>query len=150
LGLSPDRLVVRHVDGAGCYGHNGADDAAMDAAVLALAVPGRPVQVVWSRPDELSWSPLGPAGVVQISADCGRDGTVLSWRHEIWSGSFIRRPGMKPTPAFLAAPSRASPRPSLPLRPATARAARRSARRVNRHKNAVAERVAMRFRDTPF
>ena len=54
--------MVRHVDGAGCYGHNGADDAAMDAAVLALAVPGRPVQVVWSRPDELGWSPLGPAG----------------------------------------------------------------------------------------
>ena len=107
LGLSPDRLVVRHVDGAGCYGHNGADDAAMDAAVLALAVPGRPVQVVWSRPDELSWSPLGPAGVVQISADCGRDGTVLSWRHEIWSGSFISRPGMTPNPAFLAASHRA-------------------------------------------
>ena len=107
LGLSPDRLVVRHVDGAGCYGHNGADDAAMDAAVLALAVPGRPVQVVWSRPDELSWSPFGPAGVVQISADCGRDGTVLSWRHEIWSGSFISRPGMTPTPAFLAASHRA-------------------------------------------
>jgi CO/xanthine dehydrogenase Mo-binding subunit len=77
LGLSPDRLVVRHVDGAGCYGHNGADDAAMDAAVLALAVPCRPVQVVWS------------------------------WRHEIWSGSFISRPGMTPTPAFLAASHRA-------------------------------------------
>jgi len=45
--------------------------------------------------------------VVQISADCGRDGTVLSWRHEIWSGSFISRPGMTPTPAFLAASHRA-------------------------------------------
>ena len=102
LEIPQDRLVVRHVDGAGCYGHNGADDAAMDAAVLAPAVPGRPVQVVWSRSDELSWSPLGPAGVVRISADCGPDGNVLSWRHEIWSGSFISRPGMTPTPAFLA------------------------------------------------
>ncbi|MDT5243442.1 MAG: nicotinate dehydrogenase subunit, partial [Mycobacterium sp.] len=107
LGMTPDRLVVRHVDGAGCYGHNGADDAAMDAAVLAMAVPGRPVQVVWSRADELSWSPLGPAGVVRISADCGPDGNVLSWRHEIWSGSFISRPGMTPNPAFLAASHRA-------------------------------------------
>ena len=107
LGIPQDRLVVRHVDGAGCYGHNGADDAAMDAAVLALAVPGRPVQVVWSRPDELSWSPLGPAGVVRISADCAPDGDVLSWRHEIWSGSFISRPGMTPNPAFLAASHRA-------------------------------------------
>src|SRR5262249_60199444 len=93
----------RHVEGAGCYGHNGADDAAMDAAALALAVPGRPVQVMWSRSDELSWSPLGPAGVVRLSADCASDGSVLSWRHEIWSGSFISRPGMTPNPAFLAA-----------------------------------------------
>ncbi len=69
LGMAPDQLVVRHVEGPGCYGHNGADDAAMDAAVLAIAVPGRPVQVVWSRPDELSWSPLGPAGVARVSAD---------------------------------------------------------------------------------
>ena len=107
LAIPADRLVVRHVDGSGCYGHNGADDAAMDAAVLALAAPGRPVQVVWSRADELSWSPLGPAGVVRLSADCASDGTVMAWRHEIWSGSFISRPGMTPNPAFLAASHRA-------------------------------------------
>jgi nicotinate dehydrogenase subunit B len=101
LGMAPEQLVVRHVEGAGCYGHNGADDAAMDAALLALATPGRPVQVVWSRADELGWAPLGPAGVVRISADTSIDGTVLSWRHEIWSGSFISRPGMAPSPAFL-------------------------------------------------
>jgi nicotinate dehydrogenase subunit B len=107
LGRSADDLVVRHVEGAGCYGHNGADDVAMDAALLALAAPGRPVQVVWSRPDELGWSPVGPAGVVQISADCNADGAVVSWRHEIWSGSYMGRPGTTPTPAFLAASHRA-------------------------------------------
>jgi CO/xanthine dehydrogenase Mo-binding subunit len=107
LGIPPDLLSVRHVDGSGCYGHNGADDVAMDAALLAMAVPGRPVQVVWSRSDELSWSPLGPAGVVRLSADCGADGAVLSWRHEIWGGSYISRPGMTPNLAFLAASHRA-------------------------------------------
>ncbi len=101
LGMAPEQLVVRHVEGAGCYGHNGADDAAMDAALLALAAPGRPVQVVWSRADELGWAPLGTAGMVRISADTATDGTVLSWRHEIWSGSFISRPGMTNPPAFL-------------------------------------------------
>ena len=101
LGMRPEQLVVRHVEGAGCYGHNGADDAAMDAALLALALPGRPVQVVWSRADELGWAPLGTAGVVRISAETASDGTVSSWRHEIWSGTFISRPGMTPPPAFL-------------------------------------------------
>ncbi len=101
LGMLPEQLVVRHVEGAGCYGHNGADDAAMDAALLALAAPGRPVQVVWSRADELGWAPFGTAGVVRISADTVSDGTVSSWRHEIWSGTFISRPGMTPPPAFL-------------------------------------------------
>jgi CO/xanthine dehydrogenase Mo-binding subunit len=89
------------VEGAGCYGHNGADDAAMDAVLLALRVPGRPVQVVWSRADELSWAPVGSAGVVRISAATAQDGTVSDWRHEIWSGTFISRPGMTPAPAFL-------------------------------------------------
>ncbi len=116
LGMRPEQFVVRHVEGAGCYGHNGADDAAMDAALLALAAPGRPVQVVWSRPDELAWAPLGTAGVVRLSADTASDGTVLSWRHEIWSGSFISRPGMTPTARIPRAPATATAPRSAPAR----------------------------------
>ncbi|OBG21000.1 molybdopterin cofactor-binding domain-containing protein [Mycobacterium sp. 852002-51057_SCH5723018] len=111
LGLSVERVVVRHVEGAGCYGHNGADDAAMDAALLARAVPGRPVHLVWSRPDELAWAPLGPAAVVEIAADCGDDGAVLGWHHEIFSGSYMGRPGTTPTNALLAASERAGGEP---------------------------------------
>ncbi|WP_197515098.1 xanthine dehydrogenase family protein molybdopterin-binding subunit [Mycobacterium sp. 1245805.9] len=111
LGLSVDRVVVRHVEGAGCYGHNGADDAAMDAALLAWAVPGRPVHLAWSRADELAWAPFGPAAVVEIAAECGADGAVVDWRHEIWSGSYMGRPGTTPTPALLAASERAGGEP---------------------------------------
>lgn len=111
LGVSVDRVVVRHVEGAGCYGHNGADDVAMDAALLARAVPGRPVHVVWSRPDELAWAPFGPAAVVEMAADCGEDGAVLAWRHEIFSGSYMGRPGTTPTNALLAASHRAGGEP---------------------------------------
>ena len=50
-------IVVHHAQGAGCYGHNGADDVAVDAALLARAVPGRPVRVLWSREDELEEQP---------------------------------------------------------------------------------------------
>ena len=102
LDLPTEAVVVRHVEGAGCYGHNGADDVAMDAALLARAVPGRPVHVVWSRPDELAWAPFGPAAVVEVAADCDADGSVVSWRHEIWSGSYLGRPGTTATNALLA------------------------------------------------
>jgi CO/xanthine dehydrogenase Mo-binding subunit len=93
LGLDEDRITVRHVEGAGSYGHNGADDVALDAALLARAVPGRPVKVMWSRQDELGWAPFGPAAVVQLSADLDAAGEVLSWRHEIWGNGHVSRPG---------------------------------------------------------
>ena len=96
LDLSPDDITVTHVAGAGCYGHNGADDAALDAALLALAVPGRPVQVVWSRADELGWAPFGAAAVVRLAAETDPAGNVLSWRHEIWGNGHSTRPGSAP------------------------------------------------------
>lgn len=102
LGLDADRVTVRHAEGAGCYGHNGADDAALDAALLARAVPGRPVNVVWSRADELGWAPFGPAAVVRISADVDARGDVRAWRHEIWGNGHVSRPGSLPTPSLLA------------------------------------------------
>ena len=66
LGIAPDAITVHHVQGAGCYGHNGADDAALDAVLLARAVEGHPVRLQWSHEDELAWSPYGPAMVVAM------------------------------------------------------------------------------------
>ncbi|HEU5391049.1 MAG TPA: molybdopterin cofactor-binding domain-containing protein [Streptosporangiaceae bacterium] len=104
LALDPGDITVTHVAGAGCYGHNGADDAALDAALLAMAVPGRPVQVVWSRADELGWAPFGAAAVVRLAADTDAAGDVLSWRHEIWGNGHSTRPGSNPSgPAALLA-----------------------------------------------
>ncbi len=106
LKLAEDQVRVRHVEGAGCYGHNGADDAALDAALLALAVPARPVHVVWSRADELGWAPYGPAAVVRIAADVDARGDVLSWRHEIWGNGHVTRPGFARPTGLLAASHR--------------------------------------------
>lgn len=102
--LGTDRITVRHAEGSGCYGHNGADDVALDAALLARAVPGRMVQVVWSRADELGWAPFGPAAVVRVAADVDARGDVLAWRHEIWGNGHSSRPGSLDTPSLLAAP----------------------------------------------
>ena len=57
LGIAADAITVHHMQGAGCYGHNGADDAALDAVLLAQAVEGHPVRLQWSHEDELAWSP---------------------------------------------------------------------------------------------
>jgi nicotinate dehydrogenase subunit B len=100
--LREDDVVVQHVEGAGCYGHNAADDAAYDAVLLARAVPGRPVRVVWTREDELSWGPLGPAMVVDIAADLDENGAVVRWRHDVWSNGHASRPGPPGNPLLAA------------------------------------------------
>ena len=103
FGLAPDAVRVQHVEAAGCYGHNGADDVAFDAAWLARDVPGRPVRVLWSRADELTLAPFGPAMVVELEADLDADGRVLHWRHQVWSPGHSSRPGRSATPALLGA-----------------------------------------------
>ncbi len=115
LDLDPSRVVVRHVEGAGCYGHNGADDAAYDAVLLARAADGRPVRVQWSRSDELTWAPFGSAMAVELSATLDPDGHVAAWRHELWSNGFIARPGYAGQPGLLADTHRrdADPVPSV-------------------------------------
>jgi CO/xanthine dehydrogenase Mo-binding subunit len=93
LKLDPAAVAVTHVEGAGCYGHNGADDAALDAALLARAVPGRPVQLQWMREDEFAWEPYGSAMVMELSAGLAADGGIVDWRHDVWSNGYTNRPG---------------------------------------------------------
>jgi len=94
LGLEPQKVVVIHAQGAGCYGHNGADDVALDAALLALRVPSRPVRVQWMRDDELAWAPLGSPMAIKIDGAVGGAGKILEWFTEIWSGPHGRRPNL--------------------------------------------------------
>ncbi|MFZ2652819.1 MAG: molybdopterin cofactor-binding domain-containing protein [Burkholderiaceae bacterium] len=109
LRMPAERIRVQHVEGAGCYGHNGADDVALDAALLARSVPGRPVKVVWSREDELAWAPFGAAMAIEVEADLDGAGDPLAWRHEIWSNGHGCRPGRAATPGLLAASHLADP-----------------------------------------
>ena len=102
LGLDPARVTVHHVEGAGVYGHNAADDAAADAVLLARQVPGRPVRVLWSREDELGWGPVGPAMLARLSAGLDAAGRIQTWRHDVWSNGFIGRPGTGGEPRLLA------------------------------------------------
>lgn len=92
LGLAPAAIHVIHSEGAGCYGHNGADDVALDAALLARACPGRPVSLKWMRDDEHSWEPYGPAMVVKLQASLDQQGRVGAWNHDVWSYPHSARP----------------------------------------------------------
>jgi CO/xanthine dehydrogenase Mo-binding subunit len=94
LGLAPDDVTVLHRQGAGCYGHNGADDAGFDAALVARRLPGRMVRLQWSREDELSAAPFGSAMTIRMQATLDARGRPLQWTHELWSAVHGQRPGM--------------------------------------------------------
>jgi nicotinate dehydrogenase subunit B len=92
LRIDEQQITVMHTQGAGCYGHNGADDVALDAALLAREVAPRPVRVQWMRGDELAWSPFSSPMVVKIDGAVTQDGKIADWSTEIWSGPHGRRP----------------------------------------------------------
>jgi CO/xanthine dehydrogenase Mo-binding subunit len=89
--LANVRLI--HVEGSGCYGHNGADDAAADAALIARAMPGTPVRVQWMREQEHAWEPFGPAMVTRLKASLDGSGAISDWNFEVWSNTHSMRPG---------------------------------------------------------
>lgn len=92
LDMPPDNVRCIHMEASGCYGHNGADDAACDAAALAVHFPGRPVRLQWERSDEFSWEPLGPAMHIQTQAVLGDHGVISNWQYDLWSCPHTGRP----------------------------------------------------------
>jgi len=92
LEVRAESIRVSHVEGAGCYGHNGADDVSLDAALLARALPGRRVLLRWTREDEHAWEPYGPPAVIDLQASLDADGSVVAWSHDVWSNTHIARP----------------------------------------------------------
>ena len=92
LGLSRDDVTVRHAHGAGCYGHNGADDAAFDAAVIAMQLPGQCIRVQWRREEEFGFEPVSTAHMTRIKAVLDPSGKPIDWTCEVWAGSHVQRP----------------------------------------------------------
>ena len=114
FGIDAKQIEVQHMRGSGCYGHNGADDVAYDAAWLAKQLPGQCVRVQWTREEEMQQSPLAPAMRVKLQAtvlagsvahsksDVHENSGVelLAWQHDVWSQGHSSRPGRAATPAF--------------------------------------------------
>ena len=92
LALDEAQIRVVHVEGAGCYGHNGADDVALDAALVARAIPDRPISLKWTRRDEHAWEPYGTAMVMRMGAGLSKTGDIIEWNHDVWSYAHSTRP----------------------------------------------------------
>ena len=92
LGMEPEKVRMVHTEGSGCYGHNMADDAAADAALLARAFPGRPVRLQYTRAQEHQWEPYGSAMVMNVRANLDEGGNVLDWHFNNWSTGHSTRP----------------------------------------------------------
>jgi len=93
LGTDKEQIRCIHTEGSGCYGHNAADDVAADAALLARALPGRPVRVQWMREDEHGWEPFGPPMRAEVQGALGPDGRIAAWQYAVWSAPHNARPG---------------------------------------------------------
>jgi CO/xanthine dehydrogenase Mo-binding subunit len=89
LGLEQPAVRVVYLDGAGCYGRNGHEDAAAQAALIAHALAGtdlagRPVRVQWMRADEHGWDPKGPPTLIALAGSLDAAGNVGAWTSEHW------------------------------------------------------------------
>jgi CO/xanthine dehydrogenase Mo-binding subunit len=118
LGMPPANVRCIHVEGSGCYGHNGADDVAADAALMARAVPGKPVRVQWMREDEHVFEPHSPAMVTDVKASLDANGNIVDWLYEIWSNSHNQRidnAGRLMPTWFLAKPFIPAPPKPIPM-----------------------------------
>ena len=131
LHLPQEAVHCIHAEGAGCYGQNGADDVAADAALIAQAVPGKPIRLQWMREQEHGWEPFGPAMSAKISAALDANGKIAAWNHEVWSNThstrpagapgvlvaagFVEQPFEEPAPKALPMPDGGGDRNAIPL-----------------------------------
>ena len=120
LRMPLEDIVVTHAEGAGCYGHNGADDVALDAALLARAADGRPVRAAVDARRRVRLGAVRRGDGLRDGGAARRRGRIVSWRHAFWSNGHTHRPGRadKPTltaAAHLAEPFELSPAVNPPL-----------------------------------
>lgn len=97
MDMEKESIHVKGVPGSGCYGHNGADDVAAEAALLAVEFPGRHVRLQWMRDEENLWEPYGTAMLLELQAGVDSGGNITGWNYDLWSDGHSTRPGGNPS-----------------------------------------------------
>ncbi len=95
LSLPEEKIRVIHKGGSGCYGHNPADDAALEAAIIACNMPGIPIRLQWMRQEEFKWEPYGSAMVMDVRASMNKDGSIENWNYNVHGFPHSSRPSGK-------------------------------------------------------
>jgi CO/xanthine dehydrogenase Mo-binding subunit len=95
LGMPTENVVCMHVEGSGMYGQSGADDVALDAALVAVKFPEQAIKMQWMREDEFKWEPYGSAMSMKIKASIDNSGKIVDWQYDLWSNTHSTRPGEK-------------------------------------------------------
>lgn len=91
--MPEDAIHVKGVPAAGCYGHNGADDVAAEASLIAQQFPNHTIRLQWMREDENQWEPYGTAMAMEIDATLDNKGKIHAWEYQLWSDDHGVRPG---------------------------------------------------------
>ncbi|WP_419213161.1 molybdopterin cofactor-binding domain-containing protein [Maribacter sp. X9] len=96
LKLPENDIHIKGVPASGCYGHNGADDAAAEAAIMATQYPDKHIRLQWMRDDEHGWEPYGTAMVMKLKAGLSESGQITGWKYDFWTDGHGTRPGRSP------------------------------------------------------
>ena len=139
--MPPENVRCIYFEGSGCYGRNGHEDAAADAALLAKPT-GKPVRVQWSRADEHGWDPKGPPTLIDLRAALDASGNVTAWESEF----FIPQQ----TAGGFQVPFVAATLTGMPARRRTSRPATSSRTRTSRTSSPTSRTVCHRLETTPF
>jgi CO/xanthine dehydrogenase Mo-binding subunit len=120
LQVPADKVVCVHREGSGMYGQSGADDVALDAALIARELPNQHIRVQWMREDEFKWEPYNSAMTVKIRASLDEGGNIANWTQDIYSNTHSTRPGEKEgnnliSSWYMANPQKESPVTNIPL-----------------------------------
>ncbi len=82
-GLPLEKVRLLYVDGSGCYGRNGHEDATADAALIATMI-GKPVRVQWMRADETARAPKSPPRAMDMEAGFDKEGNLQAWSADFY------------------------------------------------------------------